>query len=139
MEKKIIYIVLLVLTLFTSCISTKSLKIGGDWSGYEYSYFCPAFKFSETGKASQELDVLNANSIDVVREEVDKVQEVIKNYIIEQSGTNFYEKLIFDDIDITFLDSLECFKNKRPLYDLEKCGNTKYFVRYLFVENLDTL
>ena len=61
-----------------------------------------------------------------------KAYEAINNYLRQRGGPNFVSKLTLYDVDVTYLDSQRKFDNKRPLYNLEKCGDVKYYFRFLF-------
>ena len=121
-----------------SCNTTDKIVSGGDWNGYDYSYFCPSYCFGEKGKTAGRLDVLNINHLSLASKDYLNAIEVSKKYICERGGTAFLNNVYFVDIDITYLDSLENFKNKRPLRNIEKCGQTMYFIRFLFKPERNT-
>lgn len=125
---------LYILTFLTlaSCKMTNKIVVGGDWTGYDYSYFCPAYSFSENGKFSGRLDILGTNHISLAPKDYQEALNKARAYINERGGSAFLNALLLNDMDITFKDSIENFKNKRPLYDLEKCGQTKYYIRFLY-------
>ncbi len=125
-------IFIVILLIYFSCKPGHKVVSDNDWNGYHYSYFCPAYCFSETGKLGGHLDILNPNHISLVPENGKKAIEEAKQYLRTRGGVEFLNKASFYDIDITYLDSLNKFNNKSPLYNLEKCGETRYFVRFLF-------
>jgi hypothetical protein len=109
------------------------MKAGGDWSGYNYSYFCPAYSFGPHGSRKVPLDILNANHISLCRDKgYQKAREIVDSYLRRRGGAGFNSKLTFYDVDITYLDSQRKFDDKRPLYDLEKCGAIRYYFRFLY-------
>lgn len=111
--------------------SNFNVVAGGDWVGYDYSYFCPAYKFSEGGQTSTPWSTLDANALSLVKAEHQKAFEAVEAYIRNRAG-DYFDQLVFDDVDITYSDSAALFVNKRPLYDMNKCGKTKYYFRYRF-------
>lgn len=130
MTKHWIYI-LLVFSLF-ACKTYKKIGTGGDWTGYEYSYFCPAYSFSETGKMYHPLSILDANHISLAGTDCQVAIDTAKEHIGKRGGASFLGHSKFSSIDITYLDSSAKFLNKRPLFDLKKCGSTKYFIQFLY-------
>lgn len=117
---------------------TSKIVVGGDWIGYDYSYFWPCYSFGENGKISDRLDILNTNHISLAPKDYQEALNKANSYIIERGGTDFLSAVTFQYMDITFIDSSENFKSKRPLYDLEKCGQTKYYIRFLYSPNKET-
>lgn len=104
---------------------------GGEWSTYDYTYFCPAYKFSETGQASTPWSILNANSLAMVKQSHQHAFNATESHIRSIAG-DFFDELVFDDVDIVYSDSSLAFDNKLPLYDAEKCGISRYFFRYRY-------
>lgn len=125
---------LYILTFLTlaSCNTTNKIVDGGDWIGYDYSYFCPCYSFSENGTAYERLNVLDVNHISLAPKDYQEALIKARAYINERGGASFLQSVSFNYMDITLKDSINNFKNKRPLYDLEKCGQTKYYIRFLF-------
>jgi hypothetical protein len=137
MKKITIHITIIL--LLTSCSIKQKIEVGGDWSGYDYSYFCPSYCFSENGGKSNNLNVLDANHISLAGIGCNIAIEKANEYIKQRGGQVFFNKLVFYDIDITYLDSVKRFDNKRPLYNLDKCGETKYYIRYVFLQERSEL
>lgn len=126
------FITILLLFTLTGCGPTRRIETGGDWTGYHYSYFCPAYRFSDHAKRATQLSILNANPIWMADANCQTAVTKAKEYIKQRAGSDFLATVRFEDIDITYADSAERFKNKHPQYDLSKCGETKYYVRFLF-------
>jgi hypothetical protein len=129
--QKILIITAIIFTTI-SCSTIKEVETGGDWSGYDYSYFCPAYTFSEKGQTSEKWDILNANHISMASKDYKTALDTIENYLKGRGGLDFFNKVKLYDVDITYFEHANDFKNKSPLYDLEKCGETKYYFRFLF-------
>ncbi len=104
---------------------------GGDWSGYDYTYFCPAYLFSDTASVSSNWSILNDNALSLVRAQHNRAFNAVCAYMKSRSG-GFYDKLTFEDVEITYADSVAQFDGRGPSVDMEKCGRTKYFFRYRF-------
>lgn len=134
--RHVFYILIFLTTV--SCKTTNKIFVGGDWTGYDYSYFCPHYSFGENGKVSDRIDILNTNHMSLAPTDYQKALNKAKDYINERGGTDFLNAITFNHIDITFKDSVENFKNKRPLYNLEKCGQTKYYIRFHYNPNKET-
>ena len=122
----------LTLLLLVSCRTTNKIVVGGDWIGYDYSYFCPCYRFGENGEKAEQLNIFGTNHLTLANVEYKHALSEARKFIEERGGKTFLDAVLFIDIDITFKDSVENFKNKRPLYDLDKCGQTKYYLRFLF-------
>jgi hypothetical protein len=105
--------------------------VGGDWIGYDYSYFCPAYSFSVNGTISEPLNISGTNHISLAPNDCQEALNKARAYINERGGMTFSTSVSFINMDITFKDSIENFKNSRPL-NLEKCGQTKYYIRFLY-------
>lgn len=130
--------VIFLILFLTGCYATKHIVTGGDWTGYNYSYFCPSYRFSNTGTIQAKWDILNANNISLAEPNCNEAIKKTNEYIKAKGGMDFFNKLHLYDIDITYLDSASRFDNKRPLYNLDKCGDTKYYLRFLFSPDKNT-
>jgi hypothetical protein len=122
--------------LFAQSLNSEpvSFKVvpGGDWSGYDYTYFCPAYRFSDTVSAASRWSILDDNALSLVRAQHDKAFDAVRTHIQSRSG-DFYDKLVFEDVDIVYVDSVVQFDRRSPSINMKKCGRTRYYFRYRFV------
>jgi len=131
MDRQLLITSIILLTL-TGCSTLGKIETGGEWIGYNYSYFCPAYSFSAKGQKSKKWDIVYTNHISMAGQDYLDALKIAEDYIKNRGGKNYYDNVKFVYVDITYLDSADNFKNKGPLYDLDKCGDTKYYFSFLF-------
>jgi hypothetical protein len=77
------------------------------------------------------LSILDDNDIKVVEKEILPIKKKLEKKIIEYAGYDFFSKLEFYDVDITYPDSIAQFTDRMPSVDMEKC-KAKYAFQYYF-------
>jgi hypothetical protein len=124
--------VFIVLDLSAQCISQDKITSGGDWSNYDYTYFCPAYNFAYNGNKDKEWStVSDPIDINLVGKQIFPLKKKIESIIKRFAGEEFYSKIKFCSVDIVYLDSLEKFEDRMPSCNMNKC-KAKYFFNYLF-------
>lgn len=106
--------------------------LGGDWINEKSAFYCPCYCFSPTGSLKMPWSILTPNPISLVEDKIKPIKENVENYIIERGGEEFFRKLKFCNVDVVYLDSISKFESKKPEVDISKCGQTKYYFRYIF-------
>ena len=127
--KNIFLIVLVIIS--TSCATKKHLKTGGDWSGYNYSFFYPKYTFSERAKLNPKFSISEENNISLINKDFNIIQDKAKKIIIDSCGLDIFSKIKFYDIDVTYWDSILNFNSVKQNINETKCTNTKFYIRYL--------
>lgn len=121
------------LWLFCGCLPADKIKSSHHyWPASHYACQCPAYQFSMNGQQQLPLDILNYNHLSLAAPDATVAIEKSRQWILEHGGSDFLSQITLESIAVTSTDSIEHFKNKRPFYNLEKCGNAKYFIQYVF-------
>ncbi len=135
MLKKIFFLLLLIpfyQHVSAQCLDIGKLTYGGDWSGIDYSFHCPAYSFSYSEDAGDEWSILGNNiKITYIEDEILPIKTELENKILEYGGKDFFKHLTFYDVEVTYEDSIRCFDDRTPEVDLQQC-NSKYYFRYIF-------
>lgn len=125
-------IVLSVLNLNAQCISSDKIKYGGDWSSYDYTYFCPSYTFAYNGENSRDWNILNSPiDINLVGRQIFPLKKKIESIIKGFAGNDFFRYVHFNSVEIVYPDSLGKFEDRLPSCDMKKC-NAKYFFSYVY-------
>jgi len=121
-----------VFIVYAQCIDKEKITYGGDWSDYDYTYFCPTYNFSYDGNKSKEWnDIDDPIDINQVGKQVFPLKKHIESLIIRYAGMSFFNKLKFSSVLIVYPDSLEKFADRMPTCCMDSC-RAKYFFYYLF-------
>jgi len=114
------------------CIDRDKITCGGDWSGYDYTFFCPAYCFSYDGDSSGHWGILN-NKIDIRQAPpvVYTLKKKLEDSILSYAGTAFFSRLRFYSVDVVFWDSAAKFTPRVPACSAQKC-KAKYYFSYEF-------
>lgn len=132
MKRYLLYAGIAIALAACSSSAIKEVKAGGDWSGHSYMHYCPEYSFSPVGKMYKPLNILDDNHISLAPPDAAMAVDKARDYIVDNAGKGFMMKTTFESIDINVKDSAAAFERKHPKYDLEKCANAKYYVRFLY-------
>ena len=116
---------------FSQCIAKEKIQVGGDWSSYDYTYFCPTYEFSLNGDTSKNWSILNPIHIRQITKLILPVKDSVEKRIREYAGDDFYSRMKFHSVEIVYKDSIKKFAGRQPRCISRKC-KAKYFFYYIF-------
>ncbi|AHM59257.1 hypothetical protein D770_04950 [Flammeovirgaceae bacterium 311] len=131
--KVFIIFILYSCNLFSQCIEQEKIGLGGEFGSIPHTFRCPTYNFSFKGVESKEWNIVD-DPIHITQagDEVLLIKEQLEKKIMDYSGEDFFSKLTFHSVEVSYPDSVEKFKTRMPKVDLEKC-TAKYFFYYYFV------
>lgn len=104
----------------------------GTFDNVRFILPCPAFQYSFTPHNNEvELNVLNHNNIDLVKEEFLNVESIVRQHILNKTTNYFLDHLKFYSLDIVSTDRIDDFKHRISSIDMKRCS-AKYSIYYYF-------
>ena len=122
------------LNMRSQCAGEEKLTYGGEWGQvfYDYTFFCPAYKFAFNGDTAKQWSTLNNNDIYKIKDEIFPVKAKLEAQILNYAGKEFFNDLVFVSVEVVFLDSIEKFSRNPPRVIMDKC-RAKYVFGYKFI------
>jgi hypothetical protein len=120
-------------TTAAPCIDPEKITYGGDWDYTAYIRQCPMYQFAYGGTESTEWGVLNDPvSMSQAPPIVLQLKRMVEDSIRSYAGTNFFQQLHFNAVEMVVPEQLSHFKKAgRQDVTLTYC-KARYFFYYEF-------
>lgn len=132
---KLQFTILLFPLLVACSVNRKIDKSPKERLGYNDSSHCPAYSFSQNGSKLAKWYKHRDNHISMADKGYLASLRKARDYIKNRAGQKFSDQTKLYNFYIAYPDSIDKFnRNSWYNYDLEKCGDVKYWFRFIYTD-----
>lgn len=113
---------------FSQCEDSDKLNLGGTYLSKTNNYIPFEIKYKDS---VYKEDIFYPFDVKNIEKYTDFIFKKSEDYIVQRGGKDFFQKLIFDHLEVNYKDSIKVVYENQELYDLSK-QNVTYWLIYTY-------